>query len=135
MERGIDRFGLFDPLYRLAHIGPISTEPVADDLERQEVFALLAQDPAQSLDVGLIKLAVARGRTLRIDQTLALQESNFGDCHIGKLLAEKREDITNRQITTTAHSSPATRYTSLNFPICTSSPVFSSTSSMRSRLT
>jgi hypothetical protein len=35
-------------------------EAIADDAQRQEVLALLAQDDPQSLDVGVVELAVAR---------------------------------------------------------------------------
>jgi hypothetical protein len=35
-------------------------QPVADHLEREEMLALLAQNPAQALHVGLEELAVPR---------------------------------------------------------------------------
>ncbi len=110
-------------------------QPVPNDLQGQEVLTLLAEHPTESFDVMLEELAVPRGGSLGVDQTLALEEADFGDGDVGELLAEQRQDITDGEVRPAAHSLPATRYTSLNLPIWTSSPGASFTSSMRSRLT
>ena len=43
----------------LAGCHGVIRQPALDDLERQEVLLLLAQDPAEPLDVGFVELAVA----------------------------------------------------------------------------
>ncbi len=48
-----------------------------DDLEGQEMIALLLQYETQPLDVVLEKLPVPRGAAMRVDQSLALQEPDF----------------------------------------------------------
>ena len=73
-------------------------QAVLDHLERQEVVALLAQDPAQPLDVGLVELAVARRRALGVEQALALEEPDLGDRDVGELVLEQGEDLADRQV-------------------------------------
>jgi hypothetical protein len=51
------------------------------------MLPLLAQDPTETLHVGLEELAVARRRALGVHQALALQEADLGDRDVGKLLA------------------------------------------------
>ena len=65
-------------------------EPALYDLERQEVFALLAEHPFQALDVVVVELAVSRRCAFRIDESLAFQESDLRDRDVRKLLAQKR---------------------------------------------
>ena len=128
----------------------VVVQPILDHLERKEVLALLAQDPAESLDVVLVELPVARRRPFRIDQTLALEEPDLRDGDVGKLLAEKGEHVSDREVRPRAHRPlrtstrttlcelirpAATRKTSLNLPIWTSSPLLSWASSIRSRFT
>jgi hypothetical protein len=84
-------------------------QAVADDLERQKVLALLAQHPAQALHVGLEELAVTRRGTLRVHQSLALEETDLRDGHVRELLAQQREDVPDGQVRAAAHSLPATR--------------------------
>ncbi len=87
---------------------PVS-EAVTDDLQGEEVLALLAQDPAQTLDVVVEELAVSRGRTLGVDQALALEEPDLRDRDVGELLPEEGQDVTDGEIAAAAHSLPATR--------------------------
>src|SRR5262249_48645946 len=113
-----------------------AVEAILDDLEREEVLALLAQDPPQPLDVRGIELAVARRRPLRIDEALALEEPDLRDGHVGELALEQREHLPDRHVRPVRHQLPRpVKNTSLNFPICTSSPSAKVTSSMRLRLT
>ena len=65
-------------------------QAVADHLEGQEVLPLLAQHPAQPLDVVVEELAVARGRALGVDQALALEEADLRDGDVGELLTQQR---------------------------------------------
>ena len=115
-------------------------EPVLDHLEGQVVVLLLAQDPAQPIDVGLVELAVAGRGALRVEQPLALEEPDLRDGDVGELPLEQREDLADRQVgavrRSTGHgASPLpVRNTSLNVPICSSSPSDSGADSTRSRL-
>jgi len=84
-------------------------QPVPDDLERQEVLALLAQDPAQTLDVGFEEFPIARRGTLRVHQALALEESDLRNRDVGEFLAQQRQHVPDGQIRTRRHSFPATR--------------------------
>jgi hypothetical protein len=70
-------------------------QPALDDLEGQEVLPLLAQDPAQPLDVVVVELAVARRRSLRVKQALALEEPDLGDGDIRELLPQQGEHLAN----------------------------------------
>src|SRR4029077_1382731 len=78
-------------------------QTIADDLQREEVLPLLAQDDAQPLDVAVVELAVARWRALRVDQPLALQEPDLGDRDVGELLEQQPEDLTDRQVRSIRH--------------------------------
>ncbi len=82
-------------------------ETVLDDLERQEVLALLEKHPAQSIDVLLVELAVARRRALGVDQSLAFQEADLRDGDVGELLAQQGQDVTDRQIRARRHRRPS----------------------------
>ena len=77
------------------------------------MLALLAQHPAQALDVVLVELAVPRGRALRVDQALALEEPDLGDGDVGELLPEQGQDVADRQVAelrgARPHSSAAAR--------------------------
>jgi hypothetical protein len=68
------------------------------DLERQEVLALLAEHPFQALDVVVVELPVPRRCAFRIDESLAFQESDLRDRDVRKLLAQQRQDVTDRQV-------------------------------------
>jgi hypothetical protein len=48
-----------------------------DDLERQKVVPLLRENPAQSLGVFIVKLAITRWCALWVEQTLTFQKSNL----------------------------------------------------------
>ena len=87
-------------------------QPVPDDLEGEEVLALLAQDPAEALDVVLEELAVARWGALGIDQPLALEEPDLRDGDVGELLPQEGQHVPDGEIgagDTGRHSFPATR--------------------------
>ena len=73
-------------------------EPVLDHLKRQEVFLLLAQDAPQQFDVGVVELPVAGRRTFRLDQSLALEETDLRDRDVRELLDEESEHFTDRQM-------------------------------------
>jgi hypothetical protein len=73
-------------------------EAVLDDLEREEVLSLLLEDPPQSVDVVLVELSVARWRPFRVDQPLALEESDLRDGDVRELLAEQGEDVADGQV-------------------------------------
>ena len=90
-------------------------EAPLDDLQGQEVLALLAQDPAQTLDVVVVELAVSRRRPLGVDEALALEEPDLRDGHVGELLAQQGEHVPDRQVRPTAHgrASPAAVVTGL----------------------
>ncbi len=109
-----------------------------DDLQRQEVVALLAQDPAQPVDVRLEELAVARGGPLRRDQPLALQEPDLGDRDVGEVLLHQRQDLADRQVISGSglvHAAPPSvpmTNTSRNLPTWTCAPSRSSAASIRS---
>src|SRR5437870_543598 len=112
-----------------------------DHLEGQEVLALLAQDPAQAGHVVLVELAVARRGALRVEEPLALEEADLRDRDVGELLLQERQHLADRQVRPVGHvvptqpsGPPPEKKTSLNLPICTSSPLPRRASSMRSRL-
>jgi hypothetical protein len=73
------------------------------------VLPLLAQDPTEALDVVLEEFAVTRRRTFRIDESLALEETDLGDRDVWELLSQEREDVTDGEVGAAAHSFPATR--------------------------
>jgi hypothetical protein len=74
-----------------------------DHLQGQKGVSLLAQDPAQALDVGFVELAVTRGRPLRVDQTLALEEADLRDGHVGEFLLQERQDFPYGEMGPTGH--------------------------------
>ena len=115
-RRGVSRFGnppVAAPAVSEGARSPSPRSPSASrsriTLSGQEVLPLLAQDPAQALDVGLEELAVPRRRALRVHQALALQEADFGDGDVGELLTQQRQDVPDREVRTGGHSFPATR--------------------------
>ena len=76
----------------------------ADDLERPEPLTLGGEDVTQPRDVGLGVDPVARGRSLRRDQTFGLQETQLGDSEVRKVPLKSFEDDPDRQTTpTTRH--------------------------------
>ena len=107
---------------RCSHTGRLAVRPlglgvvelpvrqaVPDHLERQKMLPLLAQHPAQAFHVVVEELAVARGRTLRVDQPLALQEPDLRDRDVGEFLPQQGQDISDGEVRAAAHSLPATR--------------------------
>ncbi|MEA2195914.1 MAG: hypothetical protein QOG42_2666 [Solirubrobacteraceae bacterium] len=115
-----------------------------DDPQRQVVLTLLGQDVAQSHHVGVGKLSVARGRPLRLDQALGLEETDLADGDVGEIVLELLEDLTDGQggpalIRVRRHAGmellSEVRKTSRNLPIWTSSEPASTAESMRCRLT
>ena len=73
------------------------------------MLPLLAQDPAQTFDVLLVELPVARRRALGIDQTLTLEETDLGNGDVGEFLTQQGQDVADGQIGAAAHSSTAAR--------------------------
>ena len=80
-------------------------QALLDHLERQEVLALLAQDEAQTFDVGRIELAVSRRCPLRVDQALALEEADLRDRDVFELRAELIEHVADRDVLDGGHVS------------------------------
>src|SRR5581483_9649287 len=118
-----------------------AVEALLDHPQREEVVALLLEDPTQAFDVGLVELPVARRRALGVEQPLALEEADLRDGDVRELLLQEREDLTDRQMGALGHRPPAAPYwlgpaknASLNFPIWSSSPLAMGPSSTRSRL-
>src|SRR5439155_20156907 len=110
-------------------------QPFADHLERKELFALQTEDEPESLDVVVTELSVPRLRALRLDQSLALEEADLRDGDVREQVLEHVEHFPDREVRTAgldAHQSFA-RKSSLNFPICNSSPVDSELESTRER--
>ena len=81
-------------------------QPIADDPQRQEVFALLAQDDPQTIDVEVVELAIARRCALGVDEALALEEADLGDGDVGELLEQERQDLTDGQVRVFRHGLP-----------------------------
>ncbi len=113
-------------------------EHLADDLERQEVVALLAQDPPQAVDVGVVELAVARRGPLGGDEPLALEEADLRDGHVREVRLDQRQHLADRQVAARRHlghaeppSVPITN-TSRNLPTWTWAPSRSRACSRRS---
>ena len=73
------------------------------------VIPLLAENPAQPLHIVVEEFAIARGRTLGVDQALALEEADLRDGDVGELLPQEGQDVTDGEISAGAHSLPATR--------------------------
>ncbi len=59
------------------------------------MVALLAKDPAQTLNVGVVELPEARSGPLRSDQPLAFEKADLGNGDIGEVLLDEREDLTD----------------------------------------
>src|SRR5579875_509967 len=93
---------------------------------------------------------VAGGRPSRADQPLGFQEADLGDADVRELGAQLDKHLADAEVCLrklAAHPVPRgyppfaacerrpCKKTSLNLPICTSSPALSITSSIRSRLT
>ena len=98
------RRGLVDPGARCAvvevvvAVSALLLETTLDHLQGQEVLTLLAQHPAQALDVLLVELPVARRRPFGVDQTLALEEADLGDGDVGELLTQQGQDVADGQV-------------------------------------
>ena len=73
-------------------------EALLDHLERQEVVALLGEDPPQPLDVGVVELPVARRRALGVEQPLALEEADLRDRDVGELVLQQVEHLADREV-------------------------------------
>jgi hypothetical protein len=74
----------------------VAAQTALDDLERQEVLALLAEDPPKPVDVLLVELPVAGRRPLRVEETLALEEPDLGDGDVGKLVLQQGQHVPDR---------------------------------------
>ncbi len=96
-------------LVGLVAVGAVET--TLDDLQRQEVLALLPQDPAESLDVEVIELPVTRRRALGVDEALALEEPDLGDRQVGEVGLQEAEHLADRQVRAAAHLSRRLRGT------------------------
>src|SRR5207245_2043963 len=59
---------------------------------------LLAQDPAQALDITRVELPVPRWCPFGIDEPLALEEPDLRDGDLGKLLAQLAPHVTDRRV-------------------------------------
>ncbi len=98
---------------------------------------LVAEDPAKALDVTLVELAVPRRRALRVEQPLALEKADLGDGDVGKGVLQEAEHLADGEVGAIGsggrHGRPA-RNSSLNVPICSSSPSASAADSTRSWL-
>jgi hypothetical protein len=101
---------LFDDLLEAAVAGLVVVARLAvfvqtalDHFQGQKGVPLLAQDPPEALDVGLVELAVTRGRPLRVDQALALEEADLRDGHVGELLLQEGKDFPYREMGPAGH--------------------------------
>ena len=70
---------------------------VLDHPQRQVVVALLGQHEPQPGHVGRRELAVARGRPLRIDEALGLEEPDLGDRDVRELRPQLTQDLPDAQ--------------------------------------
>ena len=100
------------------------------------MVALLLEDPPQASDVGVVELAVPGRGAFRIEQALALEETDLRDGHVRELVPEELEHFADREEGAVGHvGHDPLRKTSLNRPIWSSSPLVSGASlSIRSRL-
>jgi hypothetical protein len=73
-------------------------QAIANNLEGEEVFSLLAQDVAKSFDVFVEELPVARRRSLGTDKPLALEEPDLRNRDVGELAPQQGQDVTDRSI-------------------------------------
>jgi hypothetical protein len=89
----------------IAVVGELSLllEAALDNFERQEGISLLAQDPAQAVNVRLVELAITRRGALGVDQALALEEADLGDGHVGELFLQERQNLPYREMGTAGH--------------------------------
>jgi hypothetical protein len=84
-------------------VGGRLLQPVLHDLQRQEVVALVAEDPAQALDVGLVELPVPGWGPLRVEQPLALEEPDLRDRDVREVVLEQAQDLADRQVGALGH--------------------------------
>ena len=117
---------------------------------------LLSENGPKPIEIGGIELPIARRCALRHEQPLRLKEPNLRDGHVGKVLFERVEDFSDRQIAPTParrlgragrpgavdrrhrsprRGSPASRNSSRNLPISSSSPERSSVDEIRCSFT
>src|SRR5262245_51284717 len=66
-------------------------EVLLDHLERVVVVALRAEDVAQSLEVGVRKLAIAGLGAFGLDESLSFEEANLGDADVWKIRTKVRQ--------------------------------------------
>ena len=83
------------------------TQPVADHLERQVLVALHAQDRLQAAHVVVVELPVPRGRALRIDESLGLQEPDLRDRDVGELGLDLDQHLADREVGARRHQTSA----------------------------
>lgn len=114
-------------------------QALLDHAQREEVVALLEEDPPQALKVGRVEASIARRCAFGIDEALALKEANLRDGDIGELAAELVEYLPDGQVDVGggfgAHAVPSalpTTNVSTNRPTCTSFMSVSVTVSIRS---
>jgi hypothetical protein len=92
--------------------GTALAQAVLDHLEGEEVLPLLAQDPAEPIDVAVVELPVPRRRALGVDEALALEEADLRDADVGEFLPQERQDLADGQVEPVRHrrpTRPATR--------------------------
>jgi hypothetical protein len=73
----------------------LALETPLDDLQGEEVLALLPEDPSQPIDVVVVEFPVARWRSFRDEETSALKEPDLRDRDVRKLLSQEGEDVAN----------------------------------------
>lgn len=66
-----------------------------DDLQRKEVVTLQAQDVSKPLDFGRAEKPVARAGATRADQALSLEKPDLRDGHVGVVITQKVDDVTD----------------------------------------
>src|SRR5438132_708291 len=104
------------------------------------MLALLAENPTQPLDIGVVELAIAGRGAFGIEQSLTLEEADLRDGDVGELFFQQGQHLSDREIGPVdqgARPQPCAdepKNTSLNLPICNSSPLPIEASSIRSRL-
>ncbi len=75
-------------------------DAILDHSQWQVVLALFAQYAPQQLDVVGVELAIPGRGSLRIDQSLTLEEPDLRDRDVGKLLEQQCEDLADREVST-----------------------------------
>jgi hypothetical protein len=73
----------------------LTFESSLDDLEREEILPLLAEDPPEPVHVVVVELAIARWRPFGDQQAAALEKANLGDRDVREFLPQEREDVAN----------------------------------------